>query len=539
MKTLKSIFHIDMVMQVNTVIFYLKKMWIVGKLIPDSLYGQATAKKVLSVLVAILGQLKRLVGKWLYLMLVVGVPLLMAGKLGGKTSDDAFELMVHIIFILTCVMASLQDSQIFSVTRQKVTCITYMHMSPRSYVRAVFFMNYIPFFVYYLPAVLVFSILWGGSFLQSIGLWLLIVSFRLAGEALQLWIYDKKGYVISRNTAFVWSLMLISLAAAYVPLFMKLEWTLAPILLNPIVVAVSVIIGGLSLYYIIIGYSGYETKYHRSIDLKFLLSEIMGQAKKSTFKEVEVKETDFEYSVEKESKYFKLEGFAYMNALFFGRHHRQLVRPIYYRLVFIGIILAASVFLRIMAPEAAVKASLNIDTLLPAFVFLMYLISVGDKSCRAMFYNCDISLLRYGFYRKPQVILENFKIRLFHVSMYNLSVAGALCFGVIVFCIICGTGFLNINILVFVLAILLLAILFTVHHLFLYYVFQPYTSGLEIKNPFFNVINGGMYMLCFMCTKIKVGGMIFTIGVLAFTICYIAVALALVYRLAPKYFRVK
>ena len=35
-----------------------------------------------------------------------------------------------------------------------------------------------------------------------------------------------------------------------------------------------------------------------------------------------------------------------------------------------------------------------------------------EEFCKAMFFNCDISLLKYGYYREADAILKNFKIRL-------------------------------------------------------------------------------------------------------------------------------
>ena len=50
--------------------------------------------------------------------------------------------------------------------------------------------------------------------------------------------------------------------------------------------------------------------------------------------------------------------------------------------------------------------------MMPLMVFVMYLESTGARICKAMFFNCDISLLKYGYYREADVILKNFKIRL-------------------------------------------------------------------------------------------------------------------------------
>ena len=60
-----------------------------------------------------------------------------------------------------------------------------------------------------------------------------------------------------------------------------------------------------------------------------------------------------------------------------------------------------------------------------------------------------------------------------------------------------------------------------------------------MKNPFFSVLNNGMYVLCFMCLQIEVGGFAFTMTVLCFTVIYILAALVIVYRRAPATFRVK
>ncbi len=55
------------------------------------------------------------------------------------------------------------------------------------------------------------------------------------------------------------------------------------------------------------------------------------------------------------------------------------------------------------------KAMDNIITIL---VFIMYCITSGRNITKALFYNCDYSLLKYGYYRKPEAILKNFRIRL-------------------------------------------------------------------------------------------------------------------------------
>ena len=73
----------------------------------------------------------------------------------------------------------------------------------------------------------------------------------------------------------------------------------------------------------------------------------------------------------------------------------------------------------------------------------------------------------------------------------------------------------------------------------MYYLFQPFTSELKIKNPFFGVINGIMYVLCYSCIQIRSTPTWFTPVVLVITLLYSAAILLLVLRRAPKTFRVK
>ena len=60
-----------------------------------------------------------------------------------------------------------------------------------------------------------------------------------------------------------------------------------------------------------------------------------------------------------------------------------------------------------------------------------------------------------------------------------------------------------------------------------------------MKNPFYNGINYGVYFLCFLCMKIKSPPSYFTLIILTSTLVYSVVALILVYKYAPKTFRVK
>ena len=156
-----------------------------------------------------------------------------------------------------------------------------------------------------------------------------------------------------------------------------------------------------------------------------------------------------------------------------------------------------------------------------------------------MFYNCDLAMLKFGWYRQPNVILKNFVLRFRRICGVNLLMSGALCamFSAMVLC--AGAKPPVADYIAFLIALLALAVFFAVHSLGMYYLFQPYTSDLKVKNPFFGVINGVMYVVCYTCIQIRSTPTWFTPVVLAVTVVYSAVILLLAWKRAPKTFRVK
>ena len=537
---IKQIISLRTTLWVNSFLFYLKRLWIIGKWIPDSLYSHYPLKRILACAAFLIRQLIDLAGKPLYLFFFVLLPIQMLIAKRPSLQEDSFSLMVQILFFLNCLLGAFGDSQIFTVTRDKITLIKYMHTDARSYTRAALVLKYVPFFLCYLPFLILFSGLLGGTVLQGIFLWIMLAAFRMMGEAFQLFVFDRTGKVYNRSMACSWAAIGTGLAGGYLLPFLGISFPAAAVLLHPVLIACYLALGGAGLYYIAAGYREYGKKLPRSIDLNFLLSTMLKTSSGSSFKEVEIREKDVEISSSIRPHSSSHQGYAYFNSLFFARHRRQLIRPVSYRLLIVGALFAASILLLVTNREAAVKMSANLTTLLlPSFVYIMYFLTVADKACRAMFYNCDKDMLHYSFYRRPDTILHNFRIRLLHVCLYDGVIAAALCLAAFLFCLLAGTSVFTMDMLLFCLTILLLSVLFTAHHLCLYYIFQPYSESLKIKNPFFSTINVMMYVLCFLCLEIKVKGSAFTLGVLAFTVMYIALALLLVYRKAPKTFRIK
>ena len=340
---------------VNAFLYYFSRLWMVGRLVPPTAYAGYRAKKALSAAAVAVRQIIDLCGKPLYLLTFLLLPVILLAGSRPQFAGQEFSLFLSMLFFLSCILGAFGDSHIFNVTREKVAFLKYLHADARSYIQASLALRYVPFFSYYLPFLLLAAWLFGAPLWQGAAAWVLLAAFRMMSEAFHLFVFDRTGRVLVRSTGYAWLVIAVGLAGAYVPPLLGLDWHmgLAAFLLHPASISAFAAAGALCLYYIAAGYPGYARKLPRSLDLNFLLSSMLKTASGSSFKEVEVREADAALSSEALAKLQRLKGYDYLNALFFARHRRQLLRPVWYRLAAAALAFAAAAALRISSPELA------------------------------------------------------------------------------------------------------------------------------------------------------------------------------------------
>lgn len=170
-------------------------------------------------------------------------------------------------------------------------------------------------------------------------------------------------------------------------------------------------------------------------------------------------------------------------------------------------------------------------------VFILYCSSIGEKITKAFFFNCDNSLLRYNFYKESSIILSNFKSRLKITIILNLI--PAICIGLgLSLVLILAKGDIVRFIPIFI-SIITLSCFFSIHYLFLYYIIQPYTSQLTVKSPIYKIASFIVYIAAYSCLQVETQSIWFTLTVILVTVIYALIALTLVYKFAPKNFKLK
>lgn len=423
--------------------------------------------------------------------------------------------------------------------RNKYICVKLMHLPAREYMKAAFVRCYIPMFIQFIPAVTLFSMILGASAWWGLIFAFIITTSRVFWEAVHLFIHKKTGVIIAKNQIIIWVSIFLGLMSAVLVTVFKLRiFTSSFIVSIPtIVLVLATFIGGV-LY--LIKFNGYQDAVDAVTKQDDPLLNVMNNFNATKFDDVKIKDKEFYATKDLGEKYKNKEGYDFFNAIFFERYRRLFEKPIINRLIIIFALFAGLVVASFMFPQVENGINkLKVNSLLPVLVFVMYFVAIGSKACKAMFYNCDISLLKYGYYRQKSVLLKNFQIRLNKISFLNLIPALAICIVVFLSNFLFNMSWSISDFIVFIVSILFLAIFFSVHHLFMYYIFQPYTTDAGVRNPFFAIVNFIVYLLALVSNNIRNAPAYFAALVISVTFVYIVIALILVYRIAPKTFTVK
>lgn len=533
-RTFSNSFKVSFAENANTFIHFLKKLPIVGKKIPDTLYKETNVKVALGVVGKIIGLLIGFFRKAFYL----GVIILLPSYLITKDIHKSMPTFLHIFFFLSLVLGPLIGTIILDSTNKKAfNMINLMRCDPREfYIGEILYIN-IEKFIHFIIPMIIIGLIIGLPPYKAFVLMIEFTFLRFIGEFINLTVYKKTKIIMVKNNYIISTVTLLAMACAYgLPIAGK-TIDFQSVIFNIITIISILSLGTLSFLYLW-NFKGY-TLISKKILTKDKLNDLEAIKTDIKFADVKIDEKKMNKEDLKRGLFENKQGYEYLNALFFQRHRRIMTAPVRIR---VFMILAAFIIISGIAlffPEQRESLFGIIKKSGPVMVFIMYTMSTGERICRAMFYNCDVSLLRYGYYRQGKVILSNFTSRLKRTVLLNIIPAFALCIAMTGIIIISGYASELITMIPLFFSILCLACFFAIHHLFLYYVIQPYTKELTVKSPLFKIVNSIIYIISYICLQVKTSSLYFTLGVMAVTIIYMILALALTYKLAPKTFRLK
>lgn len=507
--------------KVNTFIYALKSIPGTRKLLPDKLY-QSKALKIIGNIISILLEIINIfLGKFLYLLLMI-VSLVSLYETPKNTT------FIHILFFLSIIGAFL-NTYMFNPTKDKYYAMFIMRMDAKKYSLSNYFYAIIKVIIGFLP----FTILFG--LLSDVPLWLcfiltlFIASTKIIVSAYSLSLYEKKGIIINENkpVKYIWILTGVFLLLAYGLPYLKITM---PIEIAVIIMLVSIFFGLFCLRYLL-RFNKYREMYKQVLTSTNM--NAVANANQIT-KETVLSQISIDKKLTSNKK-----GFAYFNDLFIKRHSKLLLKSAKRVSAASAIVLA--IILLITTMNQDIKTSVNnmLLTYLPYFVFIMYLINRGESVTRAMFMNSDHSMLTYAFFRKPEAILKLFKERLKSIILINLLPATVIGLGLPLVLLLTGGTGNPLNYFVLFISIIAMSIFFSVHHLVIYYLLQPYNINSETKNTTYTIVSILTYVVCYYMIDLRLPTLSFGLATIIFAIAYSLISLFLVYKFAPKTFKIR
>lgn len=536
-RTIRQISNIQFSISINAFLYFLKKIPLIKNLLKNINYSFMKFKSILSVLSIIWSFVSTPIKTAVSFLLPIFLPafLIFDGDININI-NAIFSLILSFYFILAFVF-----SNTLSTDKEKFILIKQMRMPPKEYfISKIFFEETIKF----LGKIIFFSIFFkflNFNFLFGIKLSLMISSINIISEALYLFLFNKRQFNVNSKPIIQVIIYAIIVIVSYLISFLfmpKLYFSFVYFFFtNNIPFLITLTLGILSSIYIYKYENFWDVINSQNTIEDF--KELNEVYKEANFVGIKLDEKDYSTDDLKSSKFNNKEGYDYLNSIFFERHKKTIYRPMLIKsaIIILGFIaiLVLNIFIDDIPEKELIDMIINKYTL---FVFIIYLLSNSENIIKSLFYNCDISLLKYSFYKQGDALLKMFFLRLKKIIYSNIIPILILCLGLLIITFIYDSSRI-IDIIPILIFIIVLNLFFSIHYIFMYYIFQPYTTDLKVKNPFFKIINFAVYFISYMSLQIDAPAKIFLPITIAISIIYILIAITLVYKKSPETFRTK
>lgn len=530
-KCFVTTYRIRLSTAVNRWIYYLRKIPLIKHLFPVSLYHKTGLKGGLSAVMIVYAVLSELFKKSFYVVVLFG---LVVASVPADGSRLAAFLQLFLFF--SVIGGSMNNLMMFQTDDLRRMFLKVMRFDSSLYIRTYVFSEYLMYAVFMLPGMMIAILLFNGNPLLAPALISLALGTHTVIDYLQMkWFEKRQSLPFIKHNIKIISVSCLVFIVGF--LLIMQGWILQPLVTISYIGYFGILITAV-VFVKINRYPYFSEASQLSISYYNQMISAAGTEGNATFQDVVIRDKDIAEMSSDRNAFANRRGYDYLNAVFFHRQKRIFFRPVRNRLLILTVF---ALFIIVLGKMIGIsdKAAASLNSLFPGLVFIMYIMNIGVRATRSLFYNCDASLLQYSFYRRKAAVLKNFTIRLRHLVTYNMIPAAVLCIYLTVGVLVLNMPISSVDMTISIITILLLSVLFSVHYLFLYYVFQPFTKDYNEKNPFYTILNNAMYIVCLTVMNLHVEIANFVIYVFLFTIAYILIALFCVYRFAPKTFRIK
>lgn len=508
--------------KVNSIIYSLKQIPIIKKVLPSSLYKSKGLKTFANVISGLIEFNSFFLGKLLYILFMI----VLALSLYKNGNENTF---IHIFVFLT-IIGGFLNTHLFNPSKDKYYAIILMKFDAKEYTLSNYYYFLLKVLIGFLPLTVIFGLINNVDLAICLLLPVFVVCVKTIISASILYLDNKKNKTRNENlpmtSAIITTLVLLACAYGLPIIGITINTEIFYILF-----ILSLILGVISINYIK-KFNNYKKMYK---DL--LTPENVIFVTANTSKNITV--DTYRKQINNEVVNPVGEGYEYFNDIFVKRHKKILTKATRNISIISTLIFIILITFTIINGEYNKNLNEYLQVSLPYFLFIMYFLNRGQSITQAMFMNCDHSMLFYRFYRQSDSILKLFRERLKTLIKLNIIPALIIAIGLTILLYATGGTANNINYFLTFFTIIAMSIFFSVHHLVLYYLLQPYNINLEMKNPLFSAISSGTYLVCYFAIQVQIPTVIFGTGIILFTIMYSLIALYLAYKHAPKTFKLR
>ncbi len=522
LNTLRISFALKNTYRVNGILYGIRQIPLLKKVLPVHIYRVRAFKIIANIFSALWEIVSAFLGKLIYFLLLILLPASL------YPTEQTAALFLHLLIFNSLVGAFLNNS-LFPASKDRYYALILLNMDTKKYTLISYCYGLVKILVGYT----LFGILFGG--MMGVPLWQCILipffvdGIKITASALSLRRYEKRENSLGEPPLgkLTWPAVLLLLAAAY---GLPAANAMLPISASVTVMCFCIAVGIL-LFRVFLHFPHYRTVYREILlDDEILKPERPQKAEREQSQKTISTNTDITS---------RKQGFEYLNELFIKRHRRILWRSSLIITAVCAGILVLCLAVLLLFPTVKTGVNQLLLTALPWFLFIMYAINRGTGFTRALFINCDHSLLTYSVYKKPGHILKLFQIRLREIVRINLLPAVVIGFGLSILLFASGGTNDPLNYAVLAISIPAISVFFSVHYLTVYYLLQPYNAETEIKSGMYKIIMGATYLVCYFMMQVQLSTLYFGLATILFCLLYCAVASILVYKLAPKTFRLR
>ncbi len=526
----------------NELIYYLQKFPLTKKLVTDEWYKNRDLKLVLSILNKIRKSILDFIIGMFCVFFVVVLPCLVFES-ASAVKDNA-GLIFHLMFWMFCIFGAFTHNSVASRSseRNDYIMLHVMHTSAKEYYMTVFCKRLLKTFADF------FVLVFFGGFKVWLVSCIYVIFFRCMGEAVNLFLYDKKKSgkifnliaVLTFSAGFIFGEIMSIVKLGNIRTY--------EVMTSVPAVIITVLAALVSCVYMV------RYRRYRMIAKELVTYDLAGTFEKQKVKQKNLKDnlvmnSSDEKAMQKSGtgKFEDRKGYDYLTAIFFDRHRHLFLHKAMFKLA--AVLLAAVVIFLvfIFVPDFGQSGDfMSVMRVSPAMIYWLYLLSSGQLICQSLFYDCDRVLLKYGYYRQGRAVLENFKHRIKYIILIDLIPTALLSIVPFEVVFLAHRTDLLFTACFVCLGFLAASVFFSVFHTMMYYIFQPFTEEMTVHGKAYKVINSimiiGAYSLYMIPSNLKWDENTLRIFYVIFSVAsimFIPVSLLLVYRFAPKRFNLK